>query len=654
MAHYIPKNYDVQTAPIRRRLFKGFKDSQNVLISDVEKMLLKSDHRCISDDDVVRLAIILIVERGFMGKQGIHVVNKKFLWLVEELSRVNQYPWGSRIWEPTYEAVSEGFVIRESQLESGKAYTLAGFMWAFKIWILESYRRTIKPFAKKTDKNGVPRALFWKRSSAESFGMSEYLKLLHIQDECPKKKRPFRGLQPTETEQSCQWWIQSDVYFRGGKVPEDEIEVEVQDDEVDTDDPVVDGSEQTHHKHSIEDVHTEGLHDYDDMCFNRSLSDNETERPSPMHIRCGIRERKPTGVLRSPFTTPGYRKPIEKLSKDVIEKVESMNAVKLGTEEDQGQQQINEDVVPMDTDAAAEVSVDKQPVKVTKRKRKEQDWATEEEIWGMIDRFINDQGTLQPPPPNAWRDGRKHAGPAKDPKTMIESKQETRCMFIFQNEQFIFINQEFWLRLLHIDGWATFLLRYRQRFLPRASQVYATPEFPAEKEVGTQEESTTDGEGIIGQNPPDYMYLIGLGDSSVNLYPSWADCDQVLIPIHFYDEEHFLLLQLKLEEMKAIDYFNKTQDSQIVGYYENKESVELMIEPGPVVPIQTGGHGDCGVWVCIHMERIIYGREEVDNIGDAKKAAEQYRNKMARTFFHARFDTQEPPPPTPPVEIQVD
>ncbi|XP_071692251.1 uncharacterized protein [Rutidosis leptorrhynchoides] len=131
----------------------------------------------------------------------------------------------------------------------------------------------------------------------------------------------------------------------------------------------------------------------------------------------------------------------------------------------------------MDTDAAAEVSVDKQPVKVNKRKRKEQDWATEEEIWGMIDRFINDQGTLQPPPPNAWRDGRKHAGPVKDPKTMIESKQETRCMFIFQNEQFIFINQDFWLRLLglrhsgyldnlHIDGWATFLLRYRQRFLP--------------------------------------------------------------------------------------------------------------------------------------------------------------------------------------------
>ncbi|XP_071689331.1 uncharacterized protein [Rutidosis leptorrhynchoides] len=81
------------------------------------------------------------------------------------------------------------------------------------------------------------------------------------QDECPKKKRPLRGLQPTETEKSCQWWIQSDVYFRGGKVPEDEIEDEVQEDEVDPVDPVVDGSQQTPRVHSTEDVHTEGPHD---------------------------------------------------------------------------------------------------------------------------------------------------------------------------------------------------------------------------------------------------------------------------------------------------------------------------------------------------------------------------------------------------------
>ncbi|XP_071704461.1 uncharacterized protein [Rutidosis leptorrhynchoides] len=151
--------------------------------------------------------------------------------------------------------------------------------------------------------------------------------------------------------------------------------------------------------------------------------------------------------------------------------------------------------------------------------------------------------------------------------------------------------------------------------------------------------SNPEAEGIIKFNPPDYMYLIGLGDGSDDLYPSWAECDKILIPVHFSDPEHFILLTLNLDEqrvlvydslkgclkkgqleavfknlsdnlplyLKAIDYFNKKQDSQIVDYYENREDVELMIEDAPYVPMQSGGHGDCGVWVCLHMERIVFG-----------------------------------------------
>ncbi|XP_071688862.1 uncharacterized protein [Rutidosis leptorrhynchoides] len=192
--------------------------------------------------------------------------------------------------------------------------------------------------------------------------------------------------------------------------------------------------------------------------------------------------------------------------------------------------------------------------------------------------------------------------------------------------------------------------------------------------------SNPEAEGIIKFNPPYYMYLIGLGDGSDDLYPSWAECDKILIPVHFSDPEHFILLTLNLDEqrvlvydslkgclkkgqleavfknlsdnlplyLKAIDYFNKKQDSQIVDYYENREDVELMIEDAPYVPMQSGGHGDCGVWVCLHMERIVFGWDQIDNIGDPKKAAKDYRIRMARTFFRARFDTQEPPPPEDP------
>ncbi|XP_071699149.1 uncharacterized protein [Rutidosis leptorrhynchoides] len=180
MAHYIPRSYDVETPPIRRRCFPNRKVNSNITITDIQKLLYDGADFVVSDDDVVRLAIILIVERAFMGKQGIHVVSKKYLWLVEDFAKLNDYPWGNRIWDATYPVVKDGFQARESQLEVGKGYTLVGFMWSFKIWILEAYRRTIKSFAHKTDKNGVPRALFWKRSSAETFSVTDYLHLLNV------------------------------------------------------------------------------------------------------------------------------------------------------------------------------------------------------------------------------------------------------------------------------------------------------------------------------------------------------------------------------------------------------------------------------------------------------------------------------------------
>ncbi|XP_071709727.1 uncharacterized protein [Rutidosis leptorrhynchoides] len=626
-----------------------------------------------------------------------------------------------------------------------------------------------------------------------------FTNITSFQDDCPKRKRPFRSLHPSETERGCQWWIQSSSYFQGDVVEDekntqDDNQVEeelggslkelLQEESEQTSDPHptqkgnklqellrmvnmltkrVDDQEKEladckkklddHEKRLKEQEHQEHQYvDNEDAYVDpRSFSDNDT---SPRVVRRGKRERRPTHFLNSPFTTPGYRKPLEKLSDEVASRVKRLKVSHQGTKE-------VENVLPMETEKptekGAEKAVDKQDENVAlvseeieqgvdlplvneaekqadqhdkkerKRKRKEKDWVGEEEIWSMVDKFINDQGTLQPPPPSAWRDQRKHVGPAKDLKSLILNKQDTRCMFIFQNETFLFLDTEFWKRLLgiafsgyleniHIDGWATFLLRFRQRFLPRASQMSSSPQFPiadytcssrwtimplgflnqlekfksfydddTQNEEEKRDTSNPEAEGIIKFNPPDYMYLIGLGDGSDDLYPSWAECDKILIPVHFSDPEHFILLTLNLDEqrvlvydslkgclkkgqleavfknlsdnlplyLKAIDYFNKKQDSQIVDYYENREDVELMIEDAPYVPMQSGGHGDCGVWVCLHMERIVFGWDQIDNIGDPKKAAKDYRIRMARTFFRARFDTQEPPPPEDPEDPKV-
>ncbi|XP_071729392.1 uncharacterized protein [Rutidosis leptorrhynchoides] len=113
LAHYIPRSYDVETPPIRRRCFPKRKDNANITIIDIQKLLYNGDDFVVSDEDFVRLAIILIVERAFMGKQGIHAVSKKYLWLVEDFAKLNDYPWGNRIWDATYPIVKDGFQARE-------------------------------------------------------------------------------------------------------------------------------------------------------------------------------------------------------------------------------------------------------------------------------------------------------------------------------------------------------------------------------------------------------------------------------------------------------------------------------------------------------------------------------------------------------------
>ena len=85
----------------------------------------------LSNEDYVKLCIVMLVERDFMEKQPKQTVNDTFLHLLENFSAINEYPWGSRIWELTYSQLDTGLQLRTVQ--SGMKYTLVGFIWAFKV-----------------------------------------------------------------------------------------------------------------------------------------------------------------------------------------------------------------------------------------------------------------------------------------------------------------------------------------------------------------------------------------------------------------------------------------------------------------------------------------------------------------------------------------
>ena len=97
-------------------------------ISDVRARF--HDMSSLSDEDVVRVCSILMVEMAFLGHQPHQYVTDVVVRAVEDFNTWNEYPWGSLIWSATYKQMDGAFTRREEP--SGKM-TMSGFLYAFKV-----------------------------------------------------------------------------------------------------------------------------------------------------------------------------------------------------------------------------------------------------------------------------------------------------------------------------------------------------------------------------------------------------------------------------------------------------------------------------------------------------------------------------------------
>ncbi|XP_071700136.1 uncharacterized protein [Rutidosis leptorrhynchoides] len=125
--------------------------------------------------------------------------------LVESLQEWNSYPWGTHFWIHTHGKLKD--VVpksREKHLATPKckkiSYSLAGFIWAFQIWIFEAFPLSQKYFIK--DKSILPRGV--QCISNLSFGPNQHKKFLgpFLDDEIPRAT-----LKPTTAEANTDWWL---------------------------------------------------------------------------------------------------------------------------------------------------------------------------------------------------------------------------------------------------------------------------------------------------------------------------------------------------------------------------------------------------------------------------------------------------------------
>nr|GEY77953.1 phospholipase-like protein [Tanacetum cinerariifolium] len=86
-------------------------------------------------------------------------------------------------------------------------YTLSGFTWAFKTWILEVYN--VAALRYSTHQQRYPRAVAW--SKVTTFQQKFLLIALFIF----KGARPNRRLRPDAFEAKAEWWVRSREFFDG-------------------------------------------------------------------------------------------------------------------------------------------------------------------------------------------------------------------------------------------------------------------------------------------------------------------------------------------------------------------------------------------------------------------------------------------------------
>ncbi|GJW98968.1 hypothetical protein Tco_0180776 [Tanacetum coccineum] len=102
------------------------------------------------DVDAIRVCLLLSLEVIFMGRLMVNEVDDTLMRLVDSLESWNAFPWGEHIWMHLYDEIRNVVFNHKSEHLEGlhksrnyvPTYTLSGFVWAFKVWILESFERS--------------------------------------------------------------------------------------------------------------------------------------------------------------------------------------------------------------------------------------------------------------------------------------------------------------------------------------------------------------------------------------------------------------------------------------------------------------------------------------------------------------------------------
>nr|GFA21029.1 phospholipase-like protein [Tanacetum cinerariifolium] len=201
--------------PFRRRVFSSDLDGRPIRGKDV-LLLIESDmFKRLEDNDAVSLCCV-----GILQLEDNDAVSLCCVGILHDRVSWDNYPWGSYVWATLYKHLRDANVKRWQPLYASepaneidtKSYSIEGFAWAFKTWILESFRAPTDDYYTRCRRH--PRIVAW--SSKRKFYRNMLKPMLHGQ-------LPVQRLVPDETEARSRWWVSSRAYFDGRSFEEEQI-----------------------------------------------------------------------------------------------------------------------------------------------------------------------------------------------------------------------------------------------------------------------------------------------------------------------------------------------------------------------------------------------------------------------------------------------
>ncbi|GJY91466.1 phospholipase-like protein [Tanacetum coccineum] len=193
--------------PFRRRVFPSVLDGQSILGFDIANAILGPTFADLYNEDVVALCCLGILQLVLLGYEIKCKVPEWLLRIANDRAAWDKYPWGSYVWPTLYFSLKNANVRRWGPLyvdppaneNDHTRYSLMGYTWAFKTWILESFRVTAIRYYDHF--NRYPRVAAWNKKK-ERF-LAE-MGNIHV-----------ARLTPDDYEARSDWWISSRAYFDG-------------------------------------------------------------------------------------------------------------------------------------------------------------------------------------------------------------------------------------------------------------------------------------------------------------------------------------------------------------------------------------------------------------------------------------------------------